>query len=275
MYGKCIVFDFDCTLTTRHWYYFLNDLNKFLEMYKNDPVIKGYQKDQLTMFRENILNNNTFDIAILINLFFGGYERIGKLTNLFSALKRYNYDMYISSRGISSQVSNALYKSGLYNYFTMIHTVLDGNLLFIQTGVTEKYLAPKNQFIYNKLFMEYNYRKLIYLDDTNDENLQLLYMLQGVKQSTNEYEYVMFSDREYYYVNGMMKDGSGIMDREIGIIYNIMNYKFGPETIGDVARTTRDVAVITRNVADIVDPFAWGFGRHHKGGGRYKIKYYY
>ena len=149
-----IIFDFDCTLTTKHFYHFMNINNKIL-----DSKVLEYI-DDIDNFKKVIETgcNNITDIfkQILINEFFGGNERLEKLKEVLQKLKEYNCRIIIASKGKHNQIISLLKCLGLFEMFDEIH----GDL------------STKIELIYEKISNKTKY--LYYFDDDRRDNDSLI-----------------------------------------------------------------------------------------------------
>lgn len=167
MYGNIYVFDFDCTLTLRHFSYLVNNNQQFLSMY---PEI-NYKISTYPKYAENFYkmvdilyningNPNTVpdDIkTMIIDVIFGDMNRFNKLKNFIAKLKQEN-TIIISSRGIVEQI-NYLLEIIKFNNFDMVY----GNK-YHKTSVLSYYL--------NNMLNTYNY--LFYVDDNSEEHFEFI-----------------------------------------------------------------------------------------------------
>jgi len=118
------VFDFDCTLTTRHLYYFVNNLSNFIQVFPDVTSetrltlaqinrLHGWINDYFSG-RDSFFTNHSQNKEQFINLIFGNEKRITKLGNMFKAIGINN--LYIASRGIKEQIIKVLDLVGLGGY---------------------------------------------------------------------------------------------------------------------------------------------------------------
>lgn len=104
------IFDFDCTLTKRHFYYYMHELKKFNELYPDVSVDPGTYFDVWTVMSE-YLNDRTDTIKddikyVLIALIFGTDERINAIRSLFERITKDK--LYIASRGNKKHIIKML-----------------------------------------------------------------------------------------------------------------------------------------------------------------------
>lgn len=117
------IFDFDCTLTARHFFAFVNGYNKFIEMYYTPTTYFSMIAPELRInftkyFKGEIESIPARDDShkqelkkLLIETIFGDEERIELLKSLFESVGRDN--LYIASRGIKEQIIRLLNYVGL------------------------------------------------------------------------------------------------------------------------------------------------------------------
>lgn len=98
-----VVFDFDCTLTVEHMYYFYNDKHPHSLLSK-------------TPLKDIISKEET--VGIFINFFFGGRVRLNEIALMLNSLKSSGFHIYISTMGIPEDVKTALTISGLSKYIS-------------------------------------------------------------------------------------------------------------------------------------------------------------
>ena len=134
MLKSAVIFDFDCTLTTEHMYYF----------YANGR--DGNAALSRVPLREVVSSGNTLEF---IRFFFGGEERLRLLKRMLSELAKTSI-IYVSTMGIVEDVKIALDITGLTKYFCC----------GCQGGV---YNSNKAKFIRNVYNAGYN---IYYIDDS-------------------------------------------------------------------------------------------------------------
>lgn len=165
------VFDFDCTITKTHLFYFLNNKEQFKKLYGEIDEDK-YTKI-LNYFNRDITITEVDVIEYFKETIFGDRERRNKLKIMLFLLGTEN--IYIASRGIKEQIIKALTLAELMIFFDTEHI----------TG-GEK---PK-QHILNDLIKTKN---VFYTDDDLHEHLQFV----RVKHiNTNS----VVGDKIFYYV---------------------------------------------------------------------------
>lgn len=182
-----VVFDFDCTLTVEHMYYFYNNEN---------DVKRGILSK--TPLSEIIKTPDLVDT--FINFFFGGRVRLNEITLMLNSLIGNGCKIYISTMGIPADVKTALMITGLSKYISGVSNRNKAD--FIQD------LSPGNPPIY-------------YIDDSanfiNDITVNTVYFGgNDYLRSKRSKEYVTFInirlDREMY---GLDSKGMRTIMREI------------------------------------------------------------
>lgn len=155
MTKRCIIFDFDCTLTKTHFYYFTSEFNTYKRMYLDDENINGkkffFANNQLVNMSMNDIINlqqyistniwkikrtevNNFILneeqkKLFINIIFGGSKRIEILKKYFDFFKNNNIDIHISTRGYYAHVNWCLKIIGLDGYIKDINS-MSGTRIF-------------------------------------------------------------------------------------------------------------------------------------------------
>ncbi|ARF10018.1 protein kinase [Indivirus ILV1] len=190
---KCIVFDFDCTLTSKHLYKSLRENTNM-----HDLILKLKPNQNNEKYKNDIIE--------YVNDIFGGIERIAKLKSLFSNLKDANIDLYISSRGVVAEIASALLAVDLYSYFQKIY------------GITETNGGQnKTKLIYG-LYDKYN--EIIYIDDNHSEHNDFKNSLgKPENKSSNEKTIVYeFDNMKYIFIQSLTYENGGINDTHMELI---------------------------------------------------------
>lgn len=154
MSKKCFVFDFDCTITFTHWFYFVHDFDKYKTLY-NVPSCLGKLSKLVKENRKLTL----YEKSILIKYIMGGYERINMLKSFLAILIRDGYSLFIASRGYVEDILYLLKLSGL-NVFR-----------YINAHSSEHKNISKDKFLFN--LYQRGYTKIRYVDDNNEEHNKL------------------------------------------------------------------------------------------------------
>jgi hypothetical protein len=202
---KCFVFDFDCTITATHYYALMFDSNPDTFRNKFNPVLKQFGYDKLTNFELKQI----IDLRIpldqdrrikFINLVYGGLERFQLLVFFFTALKQMNYDLFISSKGLCSVITQNLVTMGLNVFFSGINGRGEGNC----------WKGNKSDFM---RALSQTYQTIIYVDDDNDFDLKI-----------QENPLPPGINYQYFGANiGLTKEKFGL-DKEM--IISILNYAY-------------------------------------------------
>jgi len=222
MNDKCIVFDFDCTLTYRHYHYFMINQSAFLKKWSlGNEYIDYYKKINNIQYDEDIVNkfliylkelpnkiiqNNLTenDKQILITIIFGSHKRLHVIKSMLRVLKKNNYDIYLSSRGYCDNLIKMLMLCNLYKYFKRISCVGCNDSTYNNIDIMgkvpffEKYIIGK-------------YNKIIYIDDNSDEHNEMIN-----HKKLNDFSY------EYYGPEfGLQSDGNGLSYKMISVIFDM------------------------------------------------------
>ena len=125
------VFDFDCTLTTNHFYRFINQPEVFTAHFENrinknkfrnpDDTDEEQKEKRYSIFsskfREYITGvgeNHVAFPAIATDIFFGGMERLENIKKMFVRIGKNN--LYIMTRGIRDHILKLLVMVGLHDF---------------------------------------------------------------------------------------------------------------------------------------------------------------
>lgn len=177
--GQCIVFDFDCTLTYTHYFYFLNMFDQYVKNSWYEDITKNKKlitTDELDKIAFDVKKNggNTkgeylitkTDKSTLINIFFGGITRFERLMKMFETLyDELEYDIYISSRGQCENILSLVYAVGIAKYIVEIdaHTET-GNKKCKENGGKVEYISG---------ILSQKYYNIMYVDDDNTEYMEI------------------------------------------------------------------------------------------------------
>jgi predicted HAD superfamily phosphohydrolase YqeG len=181
---KCVVFDFDCTITTKHWYWFTTDLSTFVQKFGDISDQFNCREKILECLKTKITYTLSFGERNWIMMsFLGGYDRMAYLKDMFKTLTTNGCTLYILSRGNKSHIDTFLNITGL-------------NLYFSSENVYGHEMR-KDLFL-KKLINKYE--KVTYIDDDDTEHLAFL---RSTCVEENKYTYIK-----------LPHEGSGI-DEEI------------------------------------------------------------
>ena len=237
---NCIVFDYDCTLTSTHFYHFINSPSEFKKLWGNDiqncdELINRYSQNVLSM------PNN-----IAIDTFFGGIERFTELENMLIRLND-NYDVFISSRGFCENIIPFLKKLNLHRLFVEVNA--NEYTVFYQDKI---YCAMGNQGKVSYIMNLWNtYDNIIYVDDNDGEYIAIK-ELPKYKNNPNKLKYLGESEL------GLEKDKKGLTIEMIYKLLKISNLRLNEtyidETTFDDLSQYRD---IRRSSNDLIRSDNW------------------
>lgn len=229
------VFDFDCTLSSRHIFHFINNFPHYLKQFhipnhqppntQPDPV--HLKRLQDIARRLKALNTPPEDdrLCFLCETF-TSQERVLMLKEFLTVLRdRYQMRLMIASRGDKEQILLCLNLVGLSEFFAK-EDVYDCH-------------THKTQLLYHLLYDEgYN---VIYFDDTHSEHDQLVQVVQrgngGGRQNIpsndttgntwqkqvvirKEFDYFITNHgKTYLFINSLPSNGTGINQELIELFY--------------------------------------------------------
>jgi hypothetical protein len=212
------VFDFDCTLTARHFYYYIHNFNAFERMYGAGLTTDKETQKRINEFYVGYFKNNeeldqVKDVKYrtnFLNLIFGRKERLEEIINMFDRIGREN--LYIASRGDKSQILKLLrYTFGIDDLSAFIK---DENVF----GGVNKTEILKNIFKDKNIF---------YVDDDHEEHNYFVRDLSSAFEKITGYGVDKYIDKKtnkiYTFYNDLTKNKEG------GIPINIMR-DIGPST---------------------------------------------
>ena len=220
--GHLIVFDFDCTLTTKHYYYFMNknNINHQTKLPILDTKITD-TIDDLDKFRNHIRNNETslVEKQIIIDQFFGGDSRFQKLKDVLQTLKDRGCHIIIASRGKKEEIIALLKCVGMLDLFNEIYG-----------QPTSKTFLLFNKM--NRIECKYLY----YFDDDRTENDTLINDFREDKalkkeNMENNFEVSIITiltsnlshNVEYNFFNKLEKNGNGLTIEYLDNLLIIIN----------------------------------------------------
>lgn len=118
-----VIFDFDCTLTYAHSFYFLNDITQFLA---TKHWVKNHDKNAIRKLStvvgrliiiEQLDQLGETDKQLIIDVVFGGPARLQKTYDFLAQLKLHGCQLQISSRGHYTTIVQLLRCVGLDRFF--------------------------------------------------------------------------------------------------------------------------------------------------------------
>jgi hypothetical protein len=201
------IFDFDCTLTVRHLFYFLNNLAEFKKLYSTELTSISISEDVINniyIFARYHLKlddtsstiNEVEGKELFIKIIFGSQERIEILKNMFTDIGTDN--LYIASRGIKDQIIKTLDFVGLGGLIKSEN---------ITGGGTEKTKILNDHIVKENVF---------YVDDDNTEHLDFVRVLgtnlrlTRENTSINTYTHIPTNTTYKFYKNLVKNTGGGI-----------------------------------------------------------------
>jgi 2-hydroxy-3-keto-5-methylthiopentenyl-1-phosphate phosphatase len=200
-HDKCVVFDFDCTLTYTHCYYLLNSYEKgFQPKHQWSSVTQQCNLNTNADINNMLRNWNTYREE-LTQILFGGIDRLNMIKSFLDFILSKGYDIYISSKGICRDIEYALSFFGLRHYITEINA---------NGGPCVEMSKP--EYIVNILIDSRNYKNIIYIDDDSGEDAMIKYLLREKPRDVN-----------YKYIGpdiGLYKDQNGLTHQMISMLIN-------------------------------------------------------
>jgi hypothetical protein len=198
---NAFVFDFDCTITSKHFFYFTHDYETFKKMY---PYVS---------YPTNETDTNETD---MINMIMGGEERIRLIKNMINTLVSKNCEVHIASRGVKKDIIEFLKKIGIIN-------IADDHITGGETPkieVLQKLIATKNVF---------------YADDDKDEHSLFVENNHCIAKIINEKLVgCNIGSKKYIFMDGLLKNGLGIELSDMPTIYDFVYNLFEGIEINDV-----------------------------------------
>ena len=206
-----VILDFDCTLTFSHWYWFLNNLHKFSE---NKHWLGGYKYDEIESLSAEVRSHLTDldklsekDQSFLIELIFGGMDRLQEVFRFLAHLEAYGCYLYISSRGMCDEIIPLIKKTGLDKFFIKPEEIININA---NGGLCVK--GTKVDFIiagWPSLRKKHPHSHLYYIDDDGCDN----------KVIATRYGASVSETYTYYGENiGLFKDNNGLSASQMDTI---------------------------------------------------------
>jgi hypothetical protein len=215
-----LVFDFDCTLTTKHFYRYMDDLvyfNKTWGINTNGTVSALMTNSDRIKEMIMTMKPSPQDKELLINEFFGGQERYAALYNGLTNLKSRGCKIIIASLGIKVQIDALL------------------NCVDMQNLFDEVYGAPlhKEELIAQKI-NTMQFTNVFYADDDNTQHIQLL---KNFKINSEPIDFPLFNqwmldNVKYYHFKNLNKtfdkdNKTGILLEYLQQIFSFINSLHG------------------------------------------------
>ena len=252
-----VIFDFDCTITSRHWYYFMREpksaarnpdltYHTYMQKLYNDCL-------QITNNRQDDRNYSDNELKDeLIKNFFGCSERYEKLVQMLHYIQSNNNEIVILSNGYSNDIHFLLRYIGIDMYFNHVIGIRDQNI----EGYTKV-----NYLIYYHKQLENTANYVFYVDDDPSEHS--IYMTHLREYNNNpriDIEHktfvLFFNDRcRYIFYNGLKHEGTGMsindMEniKEYIMMYPVMNTNTIEQKVSDIHIIDRYPHATTRPVA--------------------------
>ena len=179
--SRFVCFDFDCTLTTTHWYYFLNDYDRWYENFGEEsgisnedglklsksiaaktygwPIEEEWASGHLNNYN-TLKNSGANEIekvrnahimgkhSILISTFFGGLSRLQELDKSLQELRKKGTKIIILSRGAEAQIHFLLKLAKLRHHFDAIYGGEDNFEGWTKDMMIEKMLEKGKSVVY-------------------------------------------------------------------------------------------------------------------------------
>ena len=204
--GTLIVFNFDCTLITKHLYYFLHELENINFDSKFGPIPLD-----IKALRNDFKNNNITPTVKthMINHFFGGNERIRKLKEFLTDLKKNGSYIIIASFSFEGDILKLLNKVGLGDFFDEIygrHNLLLNSKLG-KIGLLYNFISNKQ------------YKNLFYFDYDSRDHSALKYKFPDVKHiDTSYFTTAKLNHVNYHYFNKLHINSEGLQIEDLDLI---------------------------------------------------------
>ena len=203
-----IIFDFDYTITVKHYYHFMR-CNTYL---RNNYMLDMYYNYCSDFFDKYKINHNLTDYLLKKGLdknytknsfidYFFGLDRLNDLIKLFDELK--NHQLYILSRGDKDNILMCLEYIGFNKYFN------ENNVFGNEVNKLDKILEL------NKL------DNILYIDDSHETHDYIMIQDNDYRMSDIYIDKKILNDKMYYYIHPKYENG-GINNDIIDLIKNII-----------------------------------------------------
>lgn len=180
---KCFIFDFDCTLTISHFYYFVYDIDSYCINWRSVADKFNIEQKNIralsAIWCEACIPTSTLSQPhnrlrallmenqdLLLNLIFGGKHRLSLIKLFLQSLIDAEYDLYISSRGMTEDIIKIMDLFDLSKYFKEINANVRTHT-HARAGTN----VGKVDFILG--LAKNGYEEISYVDDCNHEHTKL------------------------------------------------------------------------------------------------------
>lgn len=169
------VFDFDCTISSRHTYFFLNVFHIYTTQFRPPPQSEEDVDflSHLHRVADKLKHTralNDAEKSVFIEELFDGPERLEVLRSFFESLKARQYHLIIASRGNREQIMHCLRTIGFDDLFEK------ENIYDNATNKTTLILE----------LLQQKHANVFYIDDTHDEHRLLLEHHQQLMKMDDE-----------------------------------------------------------------------------------------
>ena len=219
---SAIVFDFDCTITSHHVFNFLHNniipIDIINDLGSEMPHEMIYHINKIIMFsKTHSTNSQEQYINFIVNVLFGGIQRINKLRTLFKFIKQSNYKLIIASRGQLEDITFFLKYLDLYDYFDIILATSNHKLHIKSELLSIESKIGKEKLLDNMISS--GYQNIIYIDDNPTEFTKLKHEKVTHEIGKNIYKCI-FSGIfcNFIFIGTLKLDGLGMGDHEINTI---------------------------------------------------------
>ena len=199
------IFDFDCTLTHYHFFWFIHDPEKFRVEYPSVSFNNNLQIEIYKYIKQipNIDGKITYpsknSIDKLILTLFHSEDRIKAINSMFKRMHNQGHEVYIASRGI---------KTDIIRLMDLVGIIFPFNIENITGCTLHKVRRLEEQLQLNSV---------IYFDDNSDEHEEFISLMNYDKNfsfnnKTENYKSYNHYKNSYYYYTKLIKDKAGGID---------------------------------------------------------------
>ena len=212
MEKKCVVFDFDCTITYTHYYQFLFGYTDWVIKHANrkfderipdlreiSNAIRDYRLPELEPLKNILEQINPDYEELLIKYIMGSRERLNEINRMMETFHDKGYDIFIASRGYSYLIG-LLVNLFEIPYIKQIYGMpMDKSIPYIS-----------KEYRLEELFLN-GYTKILYTDDDPAEGSAFIRI---IKQKNYELDYQFMP---------LSRDGKGLSRPSILFLLNKTN----------------------------------------------------